>query len=140
MARRAGSFGNWLVAVCVIGCAGPSDPPAGTGAEAVARDFYEALLRQDWVAAYSGLDLDTRARCDQRAFARLAQSHRRGLGFEPQAVQLRSCQEQGEKAIARAVFTGRAAGRQRFYKDAVTLRNSAEGWGVVLPPRFGRRP
>jgi len=138
MTRRGRSAGGWLVAILAAGCGAPSAPPAGTGAEAVARTFYLALLHRDWPAAYSGLHPDSRARCDPATFARLAQGHRRGLGFEPQAVRLRSCEEQGEKAIARAVFSGEAAGRPRFYKDAVTLRKGAAGWGVVLPSRFGR--
>jgi hypothetical protein len=100
----------------------------------------EALLRQDWGRAYAALDAPNRARCGAGQFARLADGYRRGLGFEPRAVHVRSCEERGAEAIAHVVFTGAAAGRQRYYKDAVVLRRGEAGWGVALPPRFGQPP
>jgi hypothetical protein len=124
------------LAVVAAGCR-RTPVPAGTGAGQVARHWYEALLRQDWAEAYHLLHADSRARCTEEQFARLAQNHRRTLGFESEAVRLSSCDEKGDEAIAHVVLTGRAGNRQRYYRDAVVLRRGAEAWGVVLPPRFG---
>ncbi len=125
-----------LLAVVVAGC-GKTPVPTGTGAEQVARHWYEALLRQDWAAAYRLLHPDSRARCTEEQFARLAQDYRRSLGLEPEAVRLRFCDEKGDEASAHVVLTGRAGNRQRFYRDAVVLRRGTEAWGIALPPRFG---
>ena len=136
MRRPEGTCGAALLAVVLAGCAQPAAPP-GTGAEEVAREYFEAILRQDWGRAYAALDPEERARRGVESFARLAQSYHRRLGFEPREVHVRSCEEHGDEAIAHVVFTG-PGGRQHFHKDAVTLRRGAAGWGVVLPPRFGQ--
>jgi hypothetical protein len=125
-----------LAVALACGCT-RTPPPAGTGAAAAARTYFEALVRRDWPAAYAALHPDSRARCDPDRFARLAEAERRRLGFEPEAVRLRSCTERGGKAVAHVVFNGRAGGKQRTYRDAVGLRRAAAGWGVVLPGRFG---
>jgi hypothetical protein len=120
----------------VVGCGRPPARPAGTGAREAAQGYFEALLRQDWPGAYRFLHADDRTRCGADQFARLAENYRRAFGFEPQAVRLQSCDENESVAVAHVVFTGRA-GRERRYKDAVTLRRGQEGWGVVLPAGFG---
>jgi hypothetical protein len=125
-----------LLLLALAGC-GRTPAPEGSGAKEVAGAYHEALLRQDWTQAYRFLHAESRARCSAERFARFAQGQRRGFGFEPQAVQLRFCAEQGAEALAHVVFTGQAGGRQRRFKDAVTLRRGPEGWGVVLPSRFG---
>jgi hypothetical protein len=127
-----------LLAGALAGCAGEPERTAGTGAEAAARAYFEALVRQDWPAAYGALTPENRKRVSAEQFAALAKHHRSRLGFTPEKVAVKSCEERGAEAIAHVVLTGRAGARQRFYKDAVTLRRGANGWGVVLPPRFGR--
>jgi hypothetical protein len=111
--------------------------PAGTGAREVVQAYYEALLRQEWAAAHGELDEDSRRRVGPEAFAALARTWRTSLGFEPQTVHVRSCEEQADGATAHVVLLGHDEARQR-YKDAVTLRRGPAGWGVVLPPSFGR--
>jgi hypothetical protein len=69
----------------------------------------------------------------------LAQSYRNGLGFEPEAIHIQTCEERGTEAIAHIVLTGQAATEEHHYKDAVALRQNGEGWRVLLPPNFGRR-
>jgi hypothetical protein len=101
------------------------------------RDYYEALLRQDWGRAYTALHSETRAQWSAEHFTRLAQSYRRNLGFEPEEVQVRSCEEHGAEAVAHVMMGGRADGKQRHYQDAVTLRQSGSQWGIVLPKSFG---
>jgi hypothetical protein len=133
-----GRWGWLLAAGALAGCAGEPERPAGTGAAAAARGYYEALLRQDWFAAYTSLAPESKARVTAEQFTDLARNYRRRLGFEPQGVTVRACEEHGAEAIAHLTLTGQAGTRQRFHKDAVSLRRGADGWGVVLPPRFGR--
>jgi hypothetical protein len=96
------------------------------------------IVRRDWPRAYDLLHPQSRARWSADGFARAAEAYRRGIGFLPDAVRVRSCEEQGEKAKAHLVMEGQAGGRQKFFKEAAQLRRSEAGWGVVLPPRFGR--
>jgi hypothetical protein len=127
-----------LAAALASGCGGDAEPAPGTGAREAARGYYEALVRRDWAAARAALHFDSRARCGPEEFARRAGAYRQRIGFEPQEVRLRSCEEQGGQAIAHVVLTGHAGGKQRSFRDAVTLRKVGSGWGVVLPPRFGQ--
>jgi hypothetical protein len=133
--QRAGCL---LLVLTTLGGCGTAQPQAvRTGAEEAVRDYYEAIRRGDWGRAYELLHPDTRARWNAEGFARLAEGYRRQLGFEPDAIHLRSCEEQGAEAKAHVVFEGRAGGRLRFFRDAAELRRSSTGWGVVLPQRFG---
>ena len=84
MGRLRGTLAAALLAVGLTGC-GPPAAPSGTGAEAVVREYFEALLRQDWGRAYAALDPEERARRGVESFTRLAQSYHRRLGFEPRA-------------------------------------------------------
>jgi hypothetical protein len=121
--------------IALAGCTAPA-PPMGTGAEAVVRGYYEALIRKDWPSAYAALHPDSQAKTTAAQFSRQAENHRRTIGFAPEQVGVRSCEEHGPEAMAHVVLKG--AGRT--YKDAVTLRQTASGgWGVVLPARFGEK-
>lgn len=124
-----------LAALAAVGC-GRHAPttPAGTGAEAVARDYCGAVVRQDWDAAYAALDPDGRAAVGPASFRRAAATYRRGFGFEPEEGRVRSCEEHGDEAVAHVVFTGPAGAAHRSYQDGLTLRRTPAGWGVVLPP------
>jgi hypothetical protein len=124
--------------LALTGC-GPAQPTApNTGAADAARGYYEAIRGRDWQRAYCLLHPDSRSRWDADGFARAADDYRRRLGFEPAAVHVRSCEEQGDEAKAHVVFSGSAGGKQQHFKDAAALRRSATGWGVVLPSQFGR--
>lgn len=131
---------SWCLplALIVAGCGAPPDAPTDTGARDATKDFFEALVRKDWQRAHAALHPESRAKCGAAQFEPLAQHYRRQLGFEPQAAKVRACEEQGTEALAHVVLTGAAQGKQRTYKDAVKLRQSATGWGVVLPSRFGQ--
>ena len=132
--HRALLVSFWLAA---LGCMQtPSSPD--TGARAAAQVFYDSLLQQDWTRAYDQLHGDCRGRWSRDQFTRLARAYRQALGFEPAAVHLRTCEEQGETATVRLAWSGSAAGRPREFKDAVVLRRSATGWGVILPAQFGQ--
>jgi hypothetical protein len=130
--RRLGAAGCCL-AFWLAGCR--ESPPAGTGAEATVRGYYEALLRSDWRGAHAALHPDSRAKLSATQFARQAESYRRQLGFEPEQVVVRSCEEHGAEALAHVVLKGGT----HSYKDAVAMRKDGDGWGVMLPARFGEK-
>jgi hypothetical protein len=121
--------------------AGCSQEPnsSDTGSRASVKGFYEALLRQDWPAAYALLHADSKAKCNEEQFARLAAQYRRSIGFEPDAVHVRSCEEHTTEAVAHVVLTPAGESGQRYFKEATTLRQGRDGWGVVLSANFGQR-
>jgi hypothetical protein len=129
----------WIVSlVGAVGCGAEPAPPAGTGAKEVVHEFFDALVRQDWTQSYGALHPETKKRIAAPQFARLAQLYHQNLGFKAEAFQVQSCDEKGSDALAHVVLTGHADSKQRRYKDAVVLRNTPEGWRVVLPDAFGR--
>jgi len=87
----------------------------------------------------AALHPDARERFGSGQFIRLAQQHLQHLGFEPPTAHIRSCEEHGAEARARVLYEGRDASGRKLYKDAVALRQSGTGWGIVLPNSFGRR-
>jgi hypothetical protein len=133
---RGWTWGLWVV--IVAGCTRASIQPPGTGAKKAVQSYYEALVRRDWEKAYSVLDADSKARCTQEQFSQLAPNYRSRLGFEPDAVHVQTCDEQQAEATAHVVLTGRAATKDRRYKDAITLRRDDQVWHVVLPENFGQ--
>jgi hypothetical protein len=135
--RLAGGLWAVVALAATGGCGRAPEPAAGTGAREAGLGWYEALVRQDWPAAYAALDPGSKTGLGVGEFARLARQYRRRLGFEPRAVRVRSCEEQGDRAIAHVTLTGRGASRS-LYRDAVALRRGESGWAVVLPPNFGR--
>ncbi len=128
----------WVVLLAAGGCGGRHEQPTDTGAKDAARTFAEAIARQDWETAYEGVHEEGRRQLGRDEFARLARQYRRDLGFEPASAQVRSCEEQGDEAKAHVVFSGQSKGGPRQFRDSVLLRRGSEGWGVVLPRRFGR--
>jgi hypothetical protein len=133
---------KWAVGVVaaglVLGCGREPAPEAGTGAREAAQAYFEALLQKDWPRAYAGLCRDGRGRVGAEEFGRLAENYRGRLGFEPRAVHVRACEEQGDRAVAHVAWTGPGAARRRPYRDAVELRRDNGEWGVVLPKQFGQ--
>jgi hypothetical protein len=134
---RWSAWGWLLPAALAAGCGGKAAPPPSEAA-ATALRFFTALKDQDWPAAYAALHSDGRKRVTLAEFTERARRYRQGLGFEPTAGHVRSCDERGDEAVAHVSLTGQSGGHQRFHKDAVALRRGPEGWGVVLPPRFGQ--
>jgi hypothetical protein len=132
---RTGPICCALLLAGLVGC-GPALPTTPrTGAEETARDYFEALRQADWTGAYGKLDPESRAHLNGEVFARTGADYRQRLGFEPETLHIRSCQERGDEATAHIVFAGHADGQYRQFKDAAVLRRSASGWGVVLPQR-----
>src|SRR5262245_7167342 len=94
-----------LLLAGLAGCSRTPEPPTGTGAKEAVRSYFEALMRRDWQQAYAALHPDSRKRYTPEQFALLAQAYRQNLGFEPQELHVRSCEEQGARAIAHIAFT-----------------------------------
>jgi hypothetical protein len=126
------------LAAALAGCS-PAPALPDTGAKDAARVFYEGLLRQDWQQSYAALHPDSQQRYPRAEFIRLAQAYRRNVGFEPEELHIRSCDEQGTQAIAHVVLTGRTRGSKQRYNDGLLLRQSAGAWRIVLPNNFGRK-
>jgi hypothetical protein len=127
-----------LIGGLLIGCNRSPEQWPGTGARESTRAYYEAVIQQDWQKAYATLDPQSQQRFSSQQFSRLAQSYRSGLGFEPDAIHVRACEERGTDATAHVVLTGQAGTKSHRYKDAVTLRRGDSGWRVVLPANFGQ--
>ena len=135
-------MGRWARGVAemilLAGCGRVPEAPAGTGAEQVARDYYEALLRRDWPAAHALLLPESRRKCRPAEFADRGRRFVRKLGFEPKELRVRSCEEHGDEAVAHVVLTGSKGGKRHSARDGLRLRRGEAGWGIVLPPRFGQ--
>src|SRR5438105_2823170 len=106
MRRPCPPWAGLLLLPALAGC-GPAEPTTPhTGAEEAARDYYQAIRLRDWRRAYGLLHPDSRGRWQADGFARVAEDYRRRIGFEPEAVHVRSCEEQGDEAKAHVVFEG----------------------------------
>ena len=137
VALRILATAYWLLPL-VSGCgAAATEKPRGE-AEMVLVSFYQALVHEDWSAAHAALHGESRALVPLDQFTHLARTYRQSLRFEPQEVRVRSCEEQEDVAIAHVVIVGAQNGRERSWRDAITLRRDGTRWGVVLPSRFGR--
>ncbi|MDB5307863.1 MAG: hypothetical protein JWO38_2065 [Gemmataceae bacterium] len=122
------------------GCAKapPPAPRTDTGAEKVAKSFFEALLRDDWTAAYGTLDPGSRAWCSKDGFAKLGQAYRGLIDFAPTDVSV-TVSETGDQASAVAVFRGVSGTVMKSFKDGASLRRTDTGWAVVLRKNFGKK-
>jgi hypothetical protein len=126
------------LAVLAAGCGSSATPRVRGEAETVVVSFYEAIFRRDWPAAHALLHTESRVNCPLEPFTSLAGAYRRRLGFEPQEVRVRSCEEHEEDAVAHVLLVGRQDGHEKTHRDAITLRRDGAGWKIVLPARFGR--
>jgi hypothetical protein len=133
MTRRRRRWLVYLVALGLLGCG--AAPLAGTGAREAAQAYFEALIRRDWPTAYTLLHPESRRRLTADEFAGLAAAYRRRLGFEPEEVRIRACEEHGQDATAHVVIAGRLPRSPRHFKDALTLKRDDGLWKVVLPPK-----
>ena len=70
-------------------------------------------------------------------FARRGQAFYRDLGFQPDELIIRTCDERDSECVARVVLVGREAGQTRRRNDGVGLRRTEAGWRVLLAPNFG---
>jgi hypothetical protein len=113
-----------------------SNPRTDTGAGAVAKSFFDALVRDDWLAAYDLLDPESRAWCASAQFVSRAQAFKRQIGFTPIEVSV-AVTETGDHASAVAVYREGSGTGSRQYKDGAALRKNGQGWAIVLRGNFG---
>lgn len=133
---RAISFGVLLL---TVGCRTDEPPqPLDTGSRLAVRAFYTGIIQRDWANAYDTSHADSRKACAIEAFTKSAQTYRQKLGFEPNAVHVRSCDEHGDEATAHVVLTG-PGNKRHQYKDAIVLRRLDGKWWIVLPAAFKGR-
>ena len=118
------------------GC-GSKAAPVDTGAREVVQGYFEAVLKQDCDLAHGLLDADSQRRFPRPNFAALVKKYGE-LGFEPQSIKIRSCDEQGDRAIAHVSLIGKSAGKERRYRDAVSMQKTESGWRVILPKNLDR--
>jgi hypothetical protein len=126
-----------LCATVVCGCASAPTSRSAGEAEPVLVAFYEALIRQEWAAAHELLQAESKSTCPFDDFVPRARAYRQRLGFAPERVRVQSCEEQQDVAVAHVVLVGHGDGRERTFRDAITLRRDAAGWRIVLPSKFG---
>src|SRR5262245_47003077 len=122
-----GSSRSWegavLLLVCLTGCSRTPAPSTDTGARKAVQEYCDAVMDRDWKTAYAALHPDSRKLWTAEQFSRSAESYRRKMGFEPQKVQVRSCEEQQTQAVAHVVFMRDTAKHQR-YKDGLVLQQT----------------
>ena len=129
-----------MIAICSLltACRGPVVEPVGTGAREVVMKYFEALVQQDWETAYAHLDADTQKVVDRATFERRALAYRNRLGFPLGKVFVRSCDEQGEKAVAQVLLSDANRSMKHRYHEGIVLKRQANGWGIVLPSNFAK--
>ncbi|HEX3315928.1 MAG TPA: hypothetical protein VHR72_13605 [Gemmataceae bacterium] len=128
-----------ILAALVVGCGRVEPAAPDTGSREAARTFYQGIVEKNWHKSYDALDAGSKKQRNVHAFARLAESYRTRLGFDPEDAQVQSCEEKGPEAIAHVVLTGHAAAKSRRFKDAALIRKGDDAWQVVLPRSFARK-
>jgi len=114
-------------------------PPVGTGAREVVVKYFEALAQQDWETAYNQLHADTQKQMDRAAFERRARTYCKRLAFPLGRVFIRTCDEQGEKAIAQVILSDTTGSMKHRYREAAVLQQGTNGWRIVLAGNFGQQ-
>lgn len=132
-------LGLLVTCLFLVGCGNEMPPPPeiiNTGAKEVAKSFFEALVRKDWVKAYDLIDADSRVRISKEEFTSSAQAALKQLGFNPTEVGV-SVTETKDQATAIAVYRGVSGTSSKQFKDGTTLKRIDNTWKVVLRSNFG---
>jgi hypothetical protein len=126
-----------LLGSLALGCAPSGTTSAGSAAESAARGFFDAVIREDWPGAYQFLSPESRNRARPSHFTKLCKQYIENLGYQPEAVLIRSSQEYGKTAMVYLTITGRGNSGSGRTKESVVVQQTQIGWMVMLPPRFG---
>src|SRR5437867_1565644 len=102
MKQRVRLLGALLAGSFLFGCT-REQPDPGTGARECVRAFFQAIIEEDWQRAYEKTAPESQKAATLEQFARLARAYRVSLGFEPEELHLRACQEHDSEAIAHVV-------------------------------------
>jgi hypothetical protein len=128
-----------IVVAVPLGCRKPQ-APAGTGAREAVKAYFDALAKDNWATAHAQLDDATQKRFDRAAFEPLAQTYCKNVGLPAAKMHIRSCDEQGDKAIAQINMMPGAVGGKHRYREGIVLQKEAAGWRITLPDNFGQPP
>jgi len=126
-----------LLCVALAGCGSGAKTASDTGARQCVIGFGEALLRHDWTAAHDLLHPESKKRLALQSFTAAARAYLRDMGFTADTLGLRACEEREGEATGHVIFSGRAEGKSRRYRDALVMKKTDEGWGIVLPASWG---
>lgn len=136
--NRARSPGLVILLLALAGCGQGPAPAPGTGAKEVVEQFCDALCRREWKQAHDCLHPADRKRYPLPQFSRVADSFRKKLGFDPERVVVRSCEEQETRAVAHVTFSGNSTLGRQQYRDGMTLVRAEGSWRILLLQHFGR--
>jgi hypothetical protein len=129
-----------LALLFAVGCGGKPEPTVpSTGGRETVEEFYGALIANEPPRAYAVLDAESQRRVSANQFVTLVNAYRQNVGFTAERCNIRSCEEQGDSAIAHVTLSGHSSGHSRRYNDGITLRRGEGRWGVVLPANFGQK-
>jgi hypothetical protein len=136
MSRRC-----WIGVLLIFVTAGchqaPPSVPRSASAEPVVLEFFRGLGTGDMTRAYAVLHPDVQSTLNQESFAQRAAGYLSNLGFTPDDVIVRSCEERQDDATAHVTLVGHSGAKTHTYKEILFLRRTANGWGVLLPGSFG---
>jgi hypothetical protein len=135
--KRVGLLLTILCTIAPSGCRKAAPPATDSEARGVVTRYFGALTKQDWDAAYSLLHSESKSEMDRDAFSIRATAYCKHLGFTLGKAVIRSCDEQGEQAIAQVTLQD-AAGSAKRYREGLILKKDAGRWRIVLPANFGR--
>jgi hypothetical protein len=128
-----------VLILLLAGCGGNSGPPpTDTGARSATRAFFDAIIHEDWPAAFALLNAESQSRLGVEHFSELARTYRAAIGFVPSGVEVRSCDEQGDRAIARVILEGKVGKTRRRFRDEARLQKAGKQWTIAPPENFGQ--
>jgi hypothetical protein len=136
--RPFGSAGI-LAVLLLVGCSVPAPAPEDTGARKAVTDFFEPLITQDWQRGFAVLVPDKKKNQTLEQFKAQALAYRKRIGFDPELVHIRSCEEHNTDATAHLSLIGHVLGQRRMFRESVRLQRRGSDWFVVPPNHFGAR-
>jgi hypothetical protein len=124
------------IAIGLAGCQQAPPVALNTGSNEAVTEFFEAIVRKDWPRGLAALASDKNNHMTVEQFGRQGEAYRKYVGFEPEELHIRSCEEQGSQAIAHVVLVGHFNGRRKQFRESVALRLKDGKWGVLKPKHF----
>ena len=135
---RIGTGFLFVICITLPACRFAAPAPKGPARETVVK-YLDALVKQDWDSAYAQLHPDTCKKMDRANFERRGLAYCKSLGFALGAYAVRTCDEQGTKAVAQIMLTDAGKSAKHHYREGLVLQSTSDGWAIVLPANFGKR-
>jgi len=137
MKRQATVFLLTLLGAAGCGSTRPTDP-GDTGSKAAVLAYFQGILRKDWQSVYAMLTPETQKKFSPQRFESQAKVTRLRIGFEPEDVHIRSCEENGNDATAHVILLTKNPTHKRRFVDGITAKRIEGQWRIVLPDNYGR--